>query len=68
MFFFQELILSCPSLQIQHEWHREDELRGAEGHDGEAGGAADSPRPQGDDQGAWQDDKMILLLFINFTN
>ena len=42
-------------LQIQHEWHREDELRGAEGHDGEAGGAADSPRPQGDDQGAGQE-------------
>ena len=42
-------------LQVQREWHREAEHRGAEDHDGEAGCAADSPRTQGDDQGACND-------------
>ena len=45
-------MLHFVTLQIQREWHRKAELRGAEGHDGEAGSAADSPRPQGDDKGA----------------
>ena len=45
-------MLHFVTLQIQREWHRKAELRGAEGHDGEAGSATDSPRPQGDDQGA----------------